>query len=408
MHISPLRGWIAHPDATAAEKALAVAVALNFFALPLGTATQTIASGLAAAIWLFSGLALKKRGLYKANYWWPVWALIVLPWVGMLYTQDTSGLGLDYAEKTYYWLFGLSVAAVAFNYFSSSRLIQAFMLGLGLNVLAALAQIVFQIENKNNWYLGLGSDYSAISAYLIVGIMMSIFFLSREHRLRMQTIYAVSAGMYFLHLVILQSRASYVAFVLLVPVMGFTLFRTHRLIKTVAVCLLIPGLMMLSPVVRQRVQLSVEQLNYHRTTEDQAAWGKSYSTQQDRFYMWNGAWTIIKAHPLIGVGTGGYKTVLKALDPDPAAPTISHPHNNLLYMAVSYGILGVSVFVWLLVVTLRNGWRHRHTAEGYMLLSVILVMVTSGLFNTQIIDVGTALLISLSVGLQASFYREAS
>jgi hypothetical protein len=35
-------------------------------------------------------------------------------------------------------------------------------------------------------------------------------------------------------------------------------------------------------------------------------------------------------------------------------------------------------------------------------------MVASGLFNTQILDVGTAFLISLSVGLQSSFQNPGS
>jgi hypothetical protein len=38
-------------------------------------------------------------------------------------------------------------------------------------------------------------------------------------------------------------------------------------------------------------------------------------------------------------------------------------------------------------------------------LSVFLVMVTTGLFNTQVLDVGTAFLLSLAIGLQQAFWR---
>ncbi len=94
----------------------------------------------------------------------------------MIYTHDTTGIGMEYAEKTYYWLFGLSVAAIPFNRFSATRLVQAFMLGLGINVFAAIAQIVFQLPDKYNQHRGLGPDYSTLSAYLIVGIMMASSF----------------------------------------------------------------------------------------------------------------------------------------------------------------------------------------------------------------------------------------
>ena len=403
MTISLLRDWLRDPETRASEKSLYAAVMLTFFCLPLGTAPSTVAAILAAAIWLFSGLALANRHVYRDRYWWPVYGLMVLPWIGMLYTQDTTGLGLDYAEKTYYWLFGLCVAAIAFEKLPARRCVKAFMLGLGINVVAAILQIVFHLPDKHHQHRGLGPDYSTLSAYLIVGIMMGVFFLRRQQHLKNKIALTGVVGLYFFHLVILQSRASHVAFVILIPFIGYTFFKTHPLAKTLALCVLIPGLMMTSPVVRERAALTVEQFTYHLNAEAETAWGEHYSAQQDRFYMWNGALKIIANRPLLGVGTGGYSNALHIYGRDPNAPLIAHPHNNFLYMAVSFGVLGMAVFLWFLAVILVNGWRHRQTPAGYMLLSVVLVMTATGLFNTQILDVGTALLLSLVIGFQQVF-----
>jgi O-antigen ligase len=403
MNISRLRDWLRDPKIRPSEKALYAAVVLTFFCLPLGTAPSTITGGMAAAIWLFSGLALAKRQIYLAIYWWPIYALIALPWIGMLYTRDTFGLGLDYAEKAYYWLFGFCVAAMAFEKLRAGRCVQAFMLGLGINVVAAIVQIVFHLPDENSAHRGLGPDYSTLSAYLIVGIMMGVFYLARRQPIINKIALVGIIGLYFFHLVILQSRASYVAFVILIPFIGYTFFKTHQLTKTVALCVLIPGLMMVSPVVRQRAALTVQQFTYHLHATDGTAWGEHYSAQQDRFYMWNGALKIIAHRPFLGAGTGGYATALRTYGSDPDAPLIAHPHNNFLYMAVSFGVVGLVVFLWFLVASLVNGWRHRKTTAGYMLLSVVLVMTVTGLFNTQILDVGTALLLSLVIGFQQSF-----
>jgi O-antigen ligase len=398
-----IRQWAGNPETRTRDKALFAAAALTFFCLPLGTAPMLIAGGLAMAIWLFSGIAFESRNLYKASYWWPVYALLLLPWIGLIYTSDTTGLGNDYAEKTYYWLMGLAVAGISFRHFSAIILVQSFMLGLAVNVIAAILQIVFDLRDKNNWHLGLGPDYSTLSAYLIVGLMMGIYFLGRERDLRRRLLLLGVIALYFLHLVLLQSRASYVTLMIMTPFMGLTYFKDRKVLKTALVIVLIPCLMLLSPVVRKRVDHSIDQLQFHLNADNEAAWGKKYSRHQDRFYMWNSAVRIIRENPWIGVGTGGYKTALKAMDNDPKAPEIAHPHNNFLYMAVSFGVIGLAVFLWFLVATLRAGWRQRNSAQGYLLLSVILVMATSGLFNSQIIDVGTAFLISLCVGLQASF-----
>ncbi len=400
MTITSLRGWLKDPETPAGEKALYAAVALTFFSLPLGTAPSILAGALSLAIWLFSGMAIKKRRIYLMPYWWPVFALMLLPWIGMFYTQDTTGIGMDYAEKTYYWLFGMSVAAISFQYFSASRLVQAFMLGLGINVFAAIVQMVFHLNDKYGHHRGLGPDYSTLSAYLIVGIMMAVFFLNRQNVMKIRIAIVGLIALYFFHFVILQSRASYIAFIILVPFIGYTFFRRHKLIKTVALCILIPCLMSLSPIVRDRAALTVKQVAHHLSAKDGSAWGERYSVQQDRFYMWNRALKIIAGNPLIGVGTGGYSTVLQREGSDPGAPMIAHPHNNVLYMGVSFGVIGIAVLFWFLAVTLLNGWRRRKTASGYMLLSVVSVMTVTGFFNTQMLDVGTAFLLSLTVGLR--------
>jgi O-antigen ligase len=282
------------------------------------------------------------------------------------------------------------------------------MLGVGINVLAAIAQIVFQLPDRYNQHRGLGPDYSTLSAYLIASIMMGFFFLNREYRTKIRIALAALIGLYFFHFVILQSRASYVGFVLLVPFIGYTFFKSKKLLKTVGVCLLIPCLMMLSPIVRTRIAQTVDQLNYHLQADSETAWGNTYFAQEERFYLWNGALKMIKQHPLVGVGTGGYMTALRNIDSDPDVPSMAHPHNNFLHIAASFGAVGMAVFLWLLVVGISNGWRERNTPGGYFVLSVFLVMVTTGLFNTQILDVGTAFLISLAIGLQQSFFAEQS
>jgi O-antigen ligase len=62
--------------------------------------------------------------------------------------------------------------------------------------------------------------------------------------------------------------------------------------------------------------------------------------------IWNGALRIIGKNPLPGVGTGGYQTALRNIDGDPNVPLMAHPHNNFLYIAASFGAVGLAVFLW--------------------------------------------------------------
>jgi hypothetical protein len=71
MTITLLGDWLRDPETTASEKALYAAVALTFFCLSLGTAPSTIAGALTAVIWLFAGIAQKRRRIYTTSCWWP-------------------------------------------------------------------------------------------------------------------------------------------------------------------------------------------------------------------------------------------------------------------------------------------------------------------------------------------------
>ena len=136
--------------------------------------------------------------------------------------------------------------------------------------------------------------------------------------------------------------------------------------------------------------------------EGDGAWGKEYTKHQDRFFMWYGAIPIFLENPFLGVGTGGYQTAMKQRG-KPGDPDMAHPHNNLLHMAVSYGIVGIIAYLWLFVEIIRNAWEQKETPVGFFVLSAAIVVFVSGLFNTTILDVGTLFLLAVAVGLQQAF-----
>jgi O-antigen ligase len=160
--------------------------------------------------------------------------------------------------------------------------------------------------------------------------------------------------------------------------------------------------MSLSPVVRTRVKKTLDDIQYHLNADPDLAWGKAYSVHQDRFYMWRGALGIIKDHPLLGVGTGGYTKEL-AERGDPKLMPFSHPHSNILYMTVNYGLVGLGLFIWFFVEMFRNSWPCRRNATGFFVFSTALVILTTGIFNTQIINAGSLFLLAMATGLQERF-----
>jgi hypothetical protein len=399
-----------------------------FLTLPMGTSLPTICGAMTAVVWGFSGVAAHLRSfrapsptqrngatavsIYGQAWLRPAYLLIALPWIGLLYTPDPANLGIQYAEKTYYWMYCLAIASLPFVPFSVSdpetkmpeKFIDAFLLGLAINAVVGTLQfsgILPMVQGK--WYSGLERGYGTLTSYLVLGILITSYYFKEARKKNLRYFLCFLMMFYFFHLSILQGRAGYVTVVMLSPLIAYNLFNQVNILKISMACVLLAGLLCFSPVVRERIALSMEQISYHVNANPNAAWGRQYSDKQDRFYMWYGAVRIIKANPIFGIGTGGYQKALKEIG-KPDDPLIAHPHNDFLYMTVSFGILGIIAFFWFFGEILKNAWKERHTPRGYFVLSAALVLFTGGMFNTYFLDVGTIFLLSLVTGLQRSFH----
>ncbi len=406
MNISVPMAWYKSKGIQANDLVFYV-VQAAFFSIPLGTSPPTLCGVIAALIWLLSGEAIRScRDLARKTWFLPVLFFIALPWIGLLYTPDPAGLGIKFAQKTHYWIYCIVVASISFRIHSSERLIQAFLLGLAVNVLAAILQLAGLVPATrfydSYYYYGFGLGYSTLSIYLILGILISSYYFREAKKRKTQILLLILITGYLFHLIILEGRVGFFTFVLVSPLIVRNLFPGFAPFKILLVCVLIFGMMCLSPTVRKRISKTKSELVYHWNADASSAWGKEYSEHQDRFYMWYGAVHIFLDNPLFGVGTGGYQTVMKERG-KPEWPAISHPHNSFLYMAVSFGVIGLIVLLWFFAEMIKNGWRKRQTPLGFFVLSTALVIFISGFVDTQILDAGTLMLLALVTGLQQGF-----
>jgi O-antigen ligase len=103
---------------------------------------------------------------------------------------------------------------------------------------------------------------------------------------------------------------------------------------------------------------------------------------------------IFMAHPFIGIGTGSITEPTKAKGLE-----VIHPHNNFLYMGTSFGIFGVAACFWLFWKMFKISWQSRKSALGYFVFSTCIVFFLGGMFDTQILNTGTLVFLSLTYGL---------
>ncbi|HYJ86806.1 MAG TPA: O-antigen ligase family protein, partial [Pyrinomonadaceae bacterium] len=77
------------------------------------------------------------------------------------------------------------------------------------------------------------------------------------------------------------------------------------------------------------------------------------NTNSSRKEIWSATWQLIKAHPIAGVGFGGYRTAITRYHQASGELTPHEAHNDYLELLANGGLIGAALFVWFIVAFLR-------------------------------------------------------
>lgn len=70
--------------------------------------------------------------------------------------------------------------------------------------------------------------------------------------------------------------------------------------------------------------------------------------------IWSATWKLIKAHPVVGVGFGGYWVAITRYHNASGRMTPQQAHNDYLELIASGGVFGVGLLVWFAVLFLKR------------------------------------------------------
>jgi len=142
--------------------------------------------------------------------------------------------------------------------------------------------------------------------------------------------------------------------------------------------------------------------------------GREDSSNNYRISVWTGVLKMIHDRPLIGIGPGN--TVFNKVYPQYQLTGFSalSAYSVLLEVMVETGAIGLTCFLWLLLVTFNQGWiqlqrlRQTSSREGFWLMAAIATMVgmiCHGLVDTVWYRPQVSTLWWLMIALVASYYK---
>lgn len=212
----------------------------------------------------------------------------------------------------------------------------------------------------------------------------------------------VLAAFMGLNLFLTEGRMGQLVFLALLALLVFQYYRGHfakaALLALLLVGSLAPAAYWLSPVVKQRVDQAVHEVQHYRTDPE--------SSVGLRLVMLLNSWELIRQHPLLGVGTGDYvqeyATVNQRTFPQAQRGIeLKHPHNVYVQEWVQTGIPGLAVLLYFLYTMVRS-WGRENSPYRPILLAIPLFYAVIFWSDGYL---GNHYLLTLLLLLLAALYR---
>ena len=226
-------------------------------------------------------------------------------------------------------------------------------------------------------------DPSIYGRFLVLAMLPSLVVLVRERLGRLTIAVVAMLVVMWAGLLISFSQSSFAALLVVVAGASFFLWRWRALLVVVVAAAVLAGIAVAQPQVRLRLQ--------HHTLH-----GLNEATS-GRASLVAGGIRIARAHPVRGVGVGGFKRAyakragLKGKDPKKAAS-----HNTPVTVAAETGAPGLILFAWLLVAAFRQTLRRRATLSLVAGLGIAAIFVHSLFYNAFFEDPMTWALLGLA------------
>jgi len=117
-----------------------------------------------------------------------------------------------------------------------------------------------------------------------------------------------------------------------------------------------------------------------------------------RLELYSASLVIVRDHPLLGAGTGGYPKAYAERAKDAEVKTSRNPHNEYLLIAAQTGLAGLAALLCLFFVQWRLAAR-LPTLESRLARGLVLAMIVGCLFNSMLLDHTEGLLYAWLTGV---------
>lgn len=328
--------------------------ALLAFSLPLSTSALSILAVLILLFWLIEGNFLDKIAeIFSNPVVVSVLAFLAVLVIGLLWSPDVRA-GLEVLQDRWK-LAMLPVFLTAISYKRRPLYINCFLAGLVVTMFITFLAWFDLIHYSDVTPTHLTRKtfhvvYNPLLAFGIYLVLHEAIWGQRKGGFRFGMF--VLAGLMIFNMFITEGRAGQLVFFVLIALLLFQIFRKNRVKAVLAVFVLLPTIFVagygLSPVFKQRVDTVRHEISQFKDNPD--------TSIGLRLLYWQNSWEIIRQHPWLGVGTGGFQAAYARVNSEksPLSFATDNPHNQYVLVATMVGIPGVVALLVIFAVMFRQ------------------------------------------------------
>ncbi|MGF1612743.1 MAG: O-antigen ligase family protein [Gammaproteobacteria bacterium] len=360
-----------------ASKWLSIAAIVS---IPLSTAATSIITGLIVPAWLAAGdyhRRLRQIRSHAVALW--ALALLALLIIGVFYSSATTEEALHGLKKYSKLLWIPVFITILHEPLWQRRGYYAFLGAMLLVLVASYSQLLGLLPVGPD-----GHEYNFFKSRIAHGIFMAYTLYLFLHHLWMEPerralwLLLIAVAGYNLFFMV-QGRSGYLVFFALIMLYMYQRWRSRGLILSllIAVCLL-SSMLLTSPAFKARIHETISDIRHYQQQD-------SYTATGLRLEFYVNTFMLITKHPLLGGGTGSFKSEYAALTAEHQLHETGNPHSEYLLIATQLGLLGIGV---LFMLGYRQ-WQlsHRLKLPFQVAAQGLLVTMAVGcLFNSLLMD----------------------
>ena len=331
-------------------------------ALPLSTTAVTILACLILLLWLVEGEYGRKLRIVIGN---PVAQALLLYLavlaLGLLWSPDPQA-GLQVLAAR--WKIAMLCVFLSLVIRRPRRLyaggyLSGLTVAMGMTYLAWFGLLQYSdVSEQHLTHKTFHVVYNPLLAFGIYLVLHELIWrkgLARGWRVFL----VVLAGAMIVDMFITDGRSGQLVFFVLMGLLLFQVLHKRRLVALLAVSILVPAMFVagyqLSPVFRGRVESARQEVSQFRVNPN--------TSVGQRLQFWKNSWLIIREHPVLGVGTGGFTAAYCRINTrqSPGCVATDNPHNQYVLVAAMVGVPGIISLLLIFAAMFREAMRrHDH------------------------------------------------